>query len=40
MKRFFKELMNILESMGNARAAAVLARQGYYDEARKIMTSK
>lgn len=37
IKRFFTELMNILESMGRSRAAAVLARQGHYKEARSLM---
>lgn len=40
VKRFFTELMNILESMGRARAATVLAQQGHHKEARALMLGK
>lgn len=40
VKSFFKELMNILESIGRARAASVLAQQGHHKEARALMVGK
>lgn len=37
MKHFFKSIFNFLEEVGKAKAAAELARAGYYKEAQEIM---
>lgn len=37
MKRFFESIFNFLSDVGKARAAAELARAGYYKEAQEIM---
>lgn len=37
---FFKKMIKIFESIGNARAAAELARMGYHEEAKKLMMDK
>lgn len=38
-KRFIKGFYEILESMGRARAAAILARNGRYKEAQDLYRS-
>jgi hypothetical protein len=40
MKRFFKKVYEVLESMGRAKAAAHMARCGRYKEAQSIMLDK
>lgn len=40
MKRFFESIFNFLIDVGRARAAADLARAGYYKEARQLMEQK
>ena len=35
--KFFTGMIGMFESVGRARAAAELARQGYHEEARAIM---
>jgi molecular chaperone GrpE (heat shock protein) len=37
MKKFFKTLLDIIDSMSRARAAAELTRQGLYKEAQSLM---
>jgi hypothetical protein len=37
LKSFARGIWNLLESMGRARAAAELARLGYYAEAKSLM---
>ena len=38
LKSFGRGVWNAAESAGKARAAAELARMGYYDEAKYLMT--
>ena len=40
MKNFFNTIYSICISIGQARAATALAREGRYSEARAIMLSK
>lgn len=40
MKKFWKSIYCIFESMGRARAATVFARQGNYKMAQQIMNQK
>jgi hypothetical protein len=40
MKRFLNTLYEICVSIGQARAAAALARSGMYDEAKALMLTK
>ncbi len=40
MKQFFKSIFNFLSEVGKAKAAADLARAGYYKEARQLMEQK
>jgi hypothetical protein len=40
MKTFFNSLYEICLSIGQARAAAAMARAGMYDQAKAIMLSK
>ena len=40
MKKFWKSVYCVFESLGRARAASVLARQGNYKMAQEIMTGK
>ena len=40
MKQFLNALYEVLESIGRAKAAAHLSRQGLYDEAKALMLSK
>jgi hypothetical protein len=37
MKRFFNAVYQILESIGRAKAAAHLSRQGLHEQAKAIM---
>jgi hypothetical protein len=37
MKQFFNALYEVLESLGRAKAAAHLSRQGRHEEAKKLM---
>jgi hypothetical protein len=37
MKKFFSVIYEIMESMGRAKAAAHLSRNGLHDEARALM---
>jgi hypothetical protein len=37
MKQFFNTLYEILESLGKAKAAAHLSRQGRHEEAKDLM---
>jgi hypothetical protein len=37
MKQFFNTMYEILESLGRAKAAAALSRQGLHEEAKKLM---
>jgi hypothetical protein len=37
MKRFFTAIYEVMESLGRAKAASHLARQGLHKEARKLM---
>jgi hypothetical protein len=37
MKRFFKKLLEVIESLGRAKAAASLSRQGLHKQARELM---
>jgi hypothetical protein len=37
MKQFFNTIYEILESLGRAKAAAALSRQGLHEEAKKLM---
>lgn len=39
IKKFFHNCWTILEEFGRARAAASLAREGKYDQARKILAT-
>ncbi len=36
MKNFFKVMADLIETMAKARAASALARQGLYEEAKKV----
>jgi hypothetical protein len=40
MKNFFEILFNFFEAVGTAKAAAELSRQGRFDEAKALMSSK
>jgi hypothetical protein len=40
MKNFFEILFNFFEAVGTAKAAAELSKQGRYDEALALMSSK
>jgi hypothetical protein len=40
MKQFFNVVYEILESMGRAKAAAHLSRQGHYEQAKALMLAK
>lgn len=40
MKKFWTSVYCFLESMGRARAAATLAREGRHDMAKAIMTEE
>ena len=40
MSRVLKKMISITESMGYARAASELARQGYYEEAKALMVER
>lgn len=40
MKRFFNTIYEVLESIGRAKAAAHLSRQGLYNEAKALMLAK
>jgi len=40
MKNFLNTLYNICVSIGQARAAAAMARSGMYNEAKALMLSK
>jgi hypothetical protein len=37
MKTFFNVIYEVLESMGRAKAAAHLSRQGQYEQAKALM---
>jgi hypothetical protein len=37
MKRFFNAVYEVLESMGRAKAAAHLSRQGKHEEAKALL---
>jgi hypothetical protein len=37
MKQFFKTVYEVLESLGRAKAAAHLSRQGLHEEAKALM---
>jgi hypothetical protein len=37
MKRFFNAVYEVLESMGRAKAAAHLSRQGKHEEAKAVL---
>ena len=39
-KRILKSIYSFFEDLGRARAAGELARQGHYDEAKRLMISK
>ena len=40
MKKLLKSICSFFESMGRARAAAVLSQQGHHQLAREIMLGK
>lgn len=40
MKGFLNRVLDILESLGRARAASELARAGHYKEAQVLMTKE
>ena len=40
MKKFIDTVLQILESMGRARAASILVRHGNYDAARRLMVNQ
>lgn len=40
MKNLFKKFLAFCESLGRARAATTLTRQGKFEEARQVMLSK
>lgn len=40
MKSILSKIMEVIESLGKARAAAELARAGYHKEAQAIMLEK
>jgi hypothetical protein len=40
MKHILNKILDIFESLGRARAAAELARAGYYKEARAMMVKE
>jgi hypothetical protein len=40
MKRFFNAVYEVLESMGRAKAAAHLSRQGKHEEAKAILLAE
>jgi hypothetical protein len=40
MKQFFNVIYEVLESIGRAKAAAHLSRQGHYEEAKALMLAK
>jgi hypothetical protein len=40
MKAFFHKIIDLLESLGRARAASELARSGHYKEAQALMLDK
>ena len=37
LPKLFKGFINFFESVGRARASAELSRQGYHEEARRLM---
>ena len=39
IKRFFYNCWNMLEEVGRARTAAALAREGKFDQARKLLAT-
>jgi len=40
IKKFSNKFFMLLEDFGRAKAAAALARQGYYDQAREIIVGQ
>jgi hypothetical protein len=40
MKRMFNAIYEILESMGRAKAAAHLSRQGHHEQAKALMLAE
>ncbi len=40
MKKFFNSVISILMEFNKARAASILARQGYHKQAKSLIVSK